>query len=149
MPQGSSRGPVLDETRMLHAWSCPAQMSAGSGRMGLFSLPWPLRPLPVSCSLVTPLRGSPNNHPAIFAASFVGGVIQTSNLGKQADKLGISPARSQRASPSGGRVEKLQSFSVAPTCVVSRRRRAIAGPSGYKVLAPEANALCSPNPCIG
>jgi len=48
-----------------------------------------------------------------------------------------------------GRVDKLQSFSVALTCVVLRRRRAIAAPSGYKVLAPEANALCSPNPCIG
>jgi hypothetical protein len=67
----------------------------------------------------------------------------------QADKLGISPPRSQRASPSGDRVEKLQSFSVARTCVVLRRRRAIAAPSGYKVPAPETNELCSPNPCIG
>ena len=36
---------------------------------------------------VTPLRWSPNNYPAIFAASFVGGVIQTSIFGKQASSM--------------------------------------------------------------
>jgi hypothetical protein len=45
--------------------------------------------------LVTPLRWNPNNYPAIFAASFVGGVIQTSNFGKQI-KL-MSPGRSEGA----------------------------------------------------
>jgi hypothetical protein len=68
---------------------------------------------------------------------------------RHADKLAISPALSQRPPPPGGGVEKLQSFSVARTCVVLRRLRAIAAPSEYKVLAPEANALCLPNPCIG
>jgi hypothetical protein len=59
---------------------------------------------------VTPLRWGPNSYPAILAASFVGGVIQTSVFGKG------QVAISTRASCGGSRSEAPDFFSCASVC---------------------------------